>query len=98
MWKNKHEGASEKRKKGRSTDAASGGHKEVIGVTIKEWRVGVEYTRNDRVKVLADGRYGFVGGFIGAKRKMDQWVRRDTDFGRKSMNEISLGIRRAPAK
>lgn len=55
MWKNKHEGVSAKKKKGRSTTAVKEDHKEGAGVATKEWRAGVQYTRNDRVEMPTEG-------------------------------------------
>ena len=53
MWKNKHEGVSAKKKrKGRATNF---GKEEGVGGPVKEWMVGVEYTRNDLVRVPVDG-------------------------------------------
>ena len=57
MWKNKHEGVSAKKKrKGKSTTVVDKNDREEgTRVAVEEWKLDVEYTRNDLVKMATNG-------------------------------------------
>ena len=58
MWKNKHEGVSAKKKKkrkGKSTTVGKEDREEGTRVAVGEWKLGVEYTRNDLLQMPGNG-------------------------------------------